>query len=68
MITLGHAAKLANKIKNIHYLEMQKQRFPQKGQILRESDRIEDLEIERVIKLWAPGDGYKNVLDIGTKY
>jgi hypothetical protein len=47
---------------------MQKQRFPQKVQKLRESDRVEGLEIERVIKLCAPGDGYKNVLDIGTNY
>ncbi|MGD9303969.1 MAG: class I SAM-dependent methyltransferase [Desulfobacterales bacterium] len=45
---------------------MQKQRFPQKVQKLREPDRIEDLEIERVVKLSAPSDGYKNVLDIGT--
>jgi hypothetical protein len=47
---------------------MQKQRFPQKIQKLRQSDRTEDLEIERVVKLCAPGGGYKNVLDIGTKY
>jgi ubiquinone/menaquinone biosynthesis C-methylase UbiE len=45
---------------------MQKQRLPQKVQKLREPGRIEDLEIERVIRLCAQGAGYKNVLDIGT--
>ena len=45
---------------------MQKQRFPHKVQKLRESDRLEELEIERIIRLCVPGNGYKNVLDIGT--
>ena len=51
---------------NINDHEMQKQKFPHKIQKLRESERIENLEVERVIKLCAQGDGFKNGLDIGT--
>ena len=45
---------------------MQQLKFPHKIQKLRNSDRIEDLEVERVIRLCIQGDRFKNALDVGT--